>query len=419
MATFKYSATDDGGKPVNGTLNSDGLQAAIATLKDRGLFVSEINEVKGGRPGAPAGRPGAAAPAKKGGGFSFGAPVIKTKPLAVITRQLATLLGAGLPLLRSLRTIRDQQKGPPRQVLDGLASDVEQGALLSQAMDKYPKSFPKIYTAMVRAGETSGALDTVLNRLAEFAESDLKLRGKIKSAMAYPTIIIIVAVGIVSFIMISIVPVFVDMFADFEAGELPGPTQALIFLSSFMTERLWLGILILVGLIVIYRILTRIDATKYYVDLVKIKLPVFGPVVYKTIIARFSRTLATLITSGVPILTSFEIVEGTVGNLVMSRAIKSVREAVREGAGISNPMNKARVFPAILTNMVNVGEETGALDTMLDKVAETYEDEVDRAVEALTSMIEPILIVFMGVVVGFIVISLFIPLIGMAMAISA
>ncbi|PIP16652.1 MAG: pilus assembly protein PilC, partial [bacterium (Candidatus Ratteibacteria) CG23_combo_of_CG06-09_8_20_14_all_48_7] len=202
--------------------------------------------------------------------------------------------------------------------------------------------------------------------------------------MAYPMVIVVVATGIVSFIMLKIVPVFVTIFADFEAGELPPATRFLIFLSKFLTSRLWLGILIIVAMVITYRILYRISITRYYIDTLKIKAPLFGPVIYKTIVARFARTMATLITSGVPILTSFEIVHDTVANKVISDAVLKVHDEVREGAGVSNPMIKVKVFPPMLTNMVAVGEETGALDTMLDKVADSYEEEVDRAVEALS-----------------------------------
>lgn len=422
MGTFKYSGFDGRGRIISGTIEATGVQAAIADLKERGLTLSDLAEMRTKKQ-APA--KGKAAPArsvstvrKSGFSLSIGAPVIKTKILAVVTRQLATLLGSGLALLRALRTIRDQNRGGPAAVLENLASDVEQGALLSQAMAKHPKSFPRVYIAMVRAGESSGSMDTVLNRLAQFAEKDARLRGKIKAAMAYPMVIIVVATGIVSFIMLKIVPVFIGIFKDFEAGSLPAPTRALIFLSGFLTDKLWLFILIIVSIIILYRILYRIPTTRYMIDAAKLKILLAGPVIYKTIIARFSRTLATLITSGVPILTSFEIVRETVGNQVISRAIGKVHDEVKEGAGVSNPMIKTSVFPPILTNMVAVGEETGTLDAMLDKVADAYEDEVDRAVEALSSMIEPILIVFMGGIVGFIVISLFMPLIKLAMSMS-
>ncbi|MCX5641991.1 MAG: type II secretion system F family protein [Candidatus Omnitrophica bacterium] len=425
MGTFKYSGFDARGKNISGTIESAGLQAAIADLKERGLTLSDISEMSA-RKQAPASVKAAsdgvaAKKVKKGGislSFSFGGAVIKGKSLSIITRQLATLLSSGLALLRALRTIRDQQKGGAATVVENLATEVEQGALLSQAMAKHPKSFPRVYIAMVRAGESSGSMDSVLNRLAEFAEKDARLRGKIKAAMAYPTVIVIVATGIVAFIMLKIVPVFVTIFKDFEAGSLPPPTRFLIFLSGFLTTRLWLFILIVVVTVIVYRILLRIPTTKYMIDAVKLKIPLAGPVIYKTIIARFSRTLATLITSGVPILTAFEIVQETVGNQVVSKAIGKVHDEVKEGAGVSNPMARTAVFPPMLINMVAVGEETGTLDAMLDKVADAYEDEVDRAVEALSSMIEPILIVFMGGVVGFIVIALFMPLIKLAMSMS-
>ncbi len=424
MGTFKYSGFDGKGKIVSGTVEAAGLQAAITVLKERGLTLSDLAETKAKKQAPAAGKTaptGSAVKAKKSGfslSISIGGTVIKTKALAVITRQLATLLSSGLALLRALRTIRDQQKGGAAAVVESLAAEVEQGLLLSQAMAKHPKSFPRVYIAMVRAGENSGSIDSVLNRLAEFAEKDAKLRGKIKAAMAYPTVIVVVATGIVAFIMLKIVPVFVTIFKDFEAGSLPPPTCFLIFLSGFLTTRLWLGILILVTIVVMYRILYRIPTARYMIDSVKLKIPLAGPVTYKTIIARFARTLATLITSGVPILTAFEIVQETVSNHVISRAIGKVHDEVKEGAGVSNPMIKTNVFPPMLTNMVAVGEETGTLDAMLDKVADTYEDEVDRSVEALSSMIEPILIVFMGGVVGFIVIALFMPLIKLAMSMS-
>ncbi|HNS48953.1 MAG TPA: type II secretion system F family protein [bacterium] len=429
MGTYKYNAVDPNGRNVVGTIDAEGVQGAISLLKERGLFISEISENRSaarpargrgkGTQNAPAGQETTVTVKKKGKGLNFGAPVIKTKSLAIVTRQLSTLLAAGLPLLRALRTIRDQQRGGPGIVLNDLAAEVEQGSLLSQAMAKHPKSFPRIYVAMVRAGETSGALDTVLNRLASFAESDLKLRGRIKAAMAYPSVILVVAIGIVAFIMLKIVPVFVAMFADFEAGDLPAMTRALIFLSTFLTNRAWLGILILVAMGVTYRVLYQIPKTRYMIDQIKIKLPVFGPLIYKTIIARFARTMATLISSGVPILTSFKIVEDTVANKVISGAIVKIHDEVREGAGITNPMIKSRAFPPMLTNMVGVGEETGALDSMLDKVADTYDEEIERTVEALSSMIEPLLIVFMGGIVGFIVIALFLPLIKIAMSMGS
>ncbi|MCD6221672.1 type II secretion system F family protein, partial [bacterium] len=343
---------------------------------------------------------------------------IKGKELMIITRQLATLIGSGLPLLRSLRVLKEQRKGGASIVLGKVADDIESGALFSEALAKHPGSFPKIYVAMIKAGEAGGALEVVLNRLAEFMEKEAKLKGKIKSAMAYPVVIVVVASGILTFIMTKIVPTFVKIFEDMEAGELPGATRLLIKLSKLFTQKFYLIIIFVVAMVIFYKILNKIKFTKYWIDMGKMRIPVFGPVVSKTIIARFARTFATLITSGVPILQSLQIVRDTVGNDVIAKGINEVRNRVREGEGIAAPMMRTKVFPPMVTNMIAVGEETGAMDAMLEKVADAYEAEVDAAVAAMTSMLEPLLIVFMGGIVGFIVISLFLPLIKLAMSLS-
>ena len=418
MPAFHYVGIDSSGKSLDGTINAEGLQAAIGMLKGRNYFLSEITEVKGGLARKT---PAKEASAKSKGlslSFSFGGPGLKVKQRTTVTRQLATLIASGLPLLRSLRVLRDQQKGPAAQLFNNLAEDVEAGSLFSQALAKYPKTFPKVYIAMVRAGEAGGALDAALRRLAEFGESETKLRGKIKSAMMYPIVIVFVATGMVTFIMLRIVPIFIKIFADMEAGELPAPTKLLIALSKLITQKIYIPIIGIVVLIILYRLLNKWKKSKYFIDKGKLKVLLFGPVIMKTIMARFARTLATLITSGVPILQSLLIVRDTIGNEVIARGITVVHDQVREGEGISVPMTKAKVFPPIITNMVAVGEETGAVDQMLEKVADAYEEEVDSAVSGLSSMMEPILIVFMGGVVGFIVIALFMPLIKLAMGIS-
>jgi type IV pilus assembly protein PilC len=272
---------------------------------------------------------------------------------------------------------------------------------------------------MVKAGEAGGALESVLSRLAEFMEKEAKLRGKIKSAMAYPAVVVVVMIGILTFIMTKIVPTFVKIFEDMEvSGGLPGPTKLLIKISNLMTQRYYLIIAFVFALVILYRILNKIKFTKYLVDKVKLRLFLFGPIISKTIIARFARTFATLITSGVPILQSLQIVRDTVGNEVIAKAINEVRNRVREGEGISGVMLRTAAFPPMVTNMVAVGEETGAMDAMLEKIADAYEAEVDAAVSAMTSMLEPILIVCLGGVVGFIVVSLYMPLIKIALSLS-
>lgn len=427
MAQFQYSGMDTQGKSVAGTIDAAQMQEAVAKLKGMGYFVTSVapaRTVVASKMGKDKSKSKAAASPKKkkakgaGMNISFGAAKIKTKELTIITRQLATLIGSGLPLLRSLRVLREQRKGSASMVLAKLSDDIESGSLFSEALAKNSASFPKIYVAMVKAGEAGGALETVLTRLAEFMEKEAKLRGKIKSAMAYPAVIVVVTTGILSFIMLKIVPTFIDIFKDMEAGELPGPTILLMNISKIMTQKAYLIIIFIAAIVILFKILNRIKFTKYYIDKIKMRLPVFGPVVSKTIVARFARTFATLITSGVPILQSLQIVRDTVGNEVVSKGINEVRNRVREGEGIAGPMLKARVFPPMVTNMIAVGEETGAMDAMLEKIAEAYEAEVDSAVAAMTSMIEPILIVFMGGIVGFIVIALFMPLIKLAMGIS-
>jgi len=424
MAHFQYNAIDPSGNNLTGTIEAGHLQEAVAKLKGMGYYVTNVAPAKGtvvarGKPSAKKGK-GKAKGKSKGMeiSLSFGPVKIKRKELMIITRQLATLIGSGLPLLRSLRVLKEQRKGGASIVLGKVADDIESGALFSEALAKHPGSFPKIYVAMIKAGEAGGALEVVLRRLAEFMEKEAKLKGKIKSAMAYPIVIVVVASGILTFIMTKIVPTFVNVFQDMDAGELPGPTKLLIKLSKLFTQRFYLIIIFVVAMVIFYKILTKIKFTKYWIDMGKMKIPIFGPVVSKTIIARFARTFATLITSGVPILQSLQIVRDTVGNDVIAKGINEVRNRVREGEGIAAPMMRTKVFPPMVTNMIAVGEETGAMDAMLEKVADAYEAEVDAAVAAMTSMLEPLLIVFMGGIVGFIVISLFMPLIKLAMNLS-
>jgi len=417
MAVFQYSALDPSGKSLSGTIEANHMQEAISKLKGMGYFVTSVSPVKFKKVTQTTTKEKKKTKSA-GFSFSFGTPKIKRKELMVITRQLATLIGSGLPLLRALRVLKEQRKGSSSIVLGKIADDIESGALFSEALAKHPASFPPIYIAMVKAGEASGALEIVLSRLAEFMEKEAKLRGKIKSAMAYPIVIVIVASGILTFIMLKIVPIFIKIFEDFEAGELPVPTQLLIKLSKLFVQRFYLIIAGVGAIVVLYRLLNKIKPTKYLIDKIKLKIFLFGPIVSKTIISRFARTLATLITSGVPILRSLQIVRDTVGNEVIARAINEVRNRVREGEGIAGPMLRTGVFPPMVTNMIAVGEETGAMDQMLEKVADAYEAEVDASIAALTSMLEPLLIVFMGGIVGFIVISLYLPLIKIAMTLE-
>ncbi len=428
MPNFQYSGLDGTGKAVSGTIAAASSQDAIGKLKSMGYYVTSISSGKSGSAAksAPSTKQPQKATAKKkagGGGININLPFlggsrIKPKELMIITRQLATLIGSGLPLLRALKVLEQQRKGGAAKVLNRVASEIEQGALFSEALAKFPSSFQKIYVAMVKAGEAGGALESVLSRLAEFMEKEAKLRGKIKSAMAYPTVVVVVMIGILTFIMVKIVPTFTKIFEDMEVGELPPTTVLLIKMSKLMAERSYLIVAFIFALAILYKVANRIKFTKYLIDKIKLRLFIFGPVISKTIIARFARTFATLITSGVPILQSLQIVRDTVGNEVIANAINEIRNRVREGEGISGIMLRTGAFPPMVTNMIAVGEETGAMDSMLEKVADAYEAEVDAAVTAMTSMLEPILIVCLGVVVGFIVISLFMPLIKIALSLS-
>lgn len=429
MPQFQYSGMQAGGQPVSGTIEASQIQEAIGKLKGMGYFITSISPARGSSvvkkdtgkdtgKQTTASKKTAAKKSSSGISLSLGPQRIKPKELMIITRQLAILIGSGLPLLRSLRVLREQRKGAPNVILGKVAEDIESGALFSEALAKHPKSFPKIYVAMVRAGEAGGALEAVLNRLAEFMESEAKLKGKIKGAMAYPLVIVVVASGILTFMMLKIVPTFIQIFEDMEAGELPGPTLLLMRISKLFTQRFYLIIIFVVAMVILFRTLNRIKVTRYYIDMMKLRIPVFGPVISKTIVARFAQTFATLIASGVPILQALQIVRDTTGNEVIAKGINEIRNRVREGEGIAGPMLRSKVFPAMVTNMVAVGEETGQMDTMLGKIADAYEAEVDAAVSAMTAMLEPILLVGMGGVVGFIVISLFMPLIKLAMGLS-
>lgn len=429
MGQFQYSAVEPSGKPITGTIEAGQMQEAISKLKGMGYFVTNISPARGvpikkiekEKTADTTVRPVPKKAKGKGGKeikLSLGPQKIKPKELMIITRQLATLIGSGLPLLRSLRVLKEQRKGAAVVVLEKVAADIESGALFSEALAKHPGSFPKIYISMVKAGEAGGALETVLTRLAEFMEKEAKLKGKIKAAMAYPVVISVVATGILFFLMLKIVPTFITIFEDMEAGELPGPTLLLMKISGLITKRWYVIVIFVVSMVILFKVLTRIKVTRFYLDMVKMRMPVFGPVISKTIVARFARTFATLITSGVPILQALQIVRDTTGNEVISKGLNEIRNRVREGEGIAGPMLRAKIFPSMVTNMVAVGEETGQMDAMLEKIADAYEAEVDAAVAAMTSMIEPILIVGMGGIVGFIVISLFMPLIKLAMGLS-
>ncbi len=405
MPKYSYVAVEEkSGREVKGVIDAASQSAAAADLRKQGLFATKIKEGAGKK--------------KKGGGlninldFQFGPSVIKRKQLLVITRQLATLLEAGLPLIRSLRTLQRQCKDKMAQkVLAGVADSVETGSTFSEALSLYPQTFDKLFLNMVRAGEAAGAMENILGRLAGFMEKTARLAGKVKSAMIYPSVVITMALGVTTGLMIFIVPSFTKIFTELLEGDpLPAVTQFLIDLSEWMKTRWYFVLAIPIGLVVSIKLAYKTKYGKYGLDWVLYNMPVFGPIISKTAIARFSRTLGTLMSAGVPVLNALIIVRDTSGNELVASAVMKVHDAVKEGEGISKPLGAAKVFPQMVISMIEVGEETGRMPDMLEKVANTYDEEVDNAVDALTSLIEPIMIVVLAGIVGTIVIGLFAPL---------
>ncbi len=414
MPIFNYVATDASGKETKGVINAETEAIALSRVREMSLFPMQLTE----RVADAKGKQG-----KKGGLFQgqikipFLSSRVSRKELTPFTRQLATLINAGLPLIRSLNILKNQMKPSAlKDVVTGIIAYVEGGSSFSEALKKYPKVFSKVFVGMVKAGEEGGVLDKSLERLAEFAEKTAALTGKIKAAMTYPTIVVIVIVGILAVIFRLVIPVFEEMFADIEVG-LPAPTRLLIGISTFVREQTIFILLIPIAIIILYSLIQKTKGGALAIDRIKLRIPLMGPLIRKIAVARFNRTLGTLVTSGVPILQALDTARETAGNLVISGAIEAARDSVKTGETLAAPFEASAVFPPIVSSMMNVGEETGNLDEMLLKIADTYDEEIDRAVESLTASLEPILLVFMGIIVGFIVISLFIPLIRMAMEI--
>ncbi len=408
---------DSTGKEQKGKREAGSEEEVATFLKNQGLFPTSIKSAtKGG--GAKAGKGGGAKAGKGGGGgfnmnISLGPMVIKTKDLTVVTRQMAILLEAGLPLIRSLKTLSRQSKNPAiKKTLEEAAASVEGGATFSEALAEHPKSFDKLYLNMIRAGEAAGKLELILDRLAMFMEKAAKIQGKVKSAMVYPIIVLCVAGIICAGLMIFIVPKFEKMFTELLEGEpLPMLTQIVIAIGKFMSEQALVMVGGIFALVIMIKIILKIPFLRFYIDWAKYNMPLFGPIVSKSAISKFGRTLGTLMGSGVPVLNSLTIVKETSGNEVVSRAVVKVYEAVKEGEGMAPPLQATKIFPEMVISMIEVGEETGKLPEMLDKIADTYDEEVDNAVSALTSMIEPIMMVGLAVIVGGIVIALFMPMI--------
>jgi type IV pilus assembly protein PilC len=345
-------------------------------------------------------------------------PKVKPKDVMIFTRQFSTMIDAGLPLVQSLKVLCDQQENPTfKDLLRDINNMVQSGGTLSDSMRKYPKAFDELYCNLVAAGEAAGILDTILKRLAEYIEKSEKLKRKVKSALAYPAVVMFVALVVVVVLLVFVIPVFQEVFSGMGAA-LPALTQAVVNLSNLLVHNaLWVSIgAIAFAFITVKFIKTEIG--KKAVDILGLKLPVFGDLLRKVAVAKFSRTLSTMLQAGVPIIASLDIVASTAGNTVIEEAIIESRIAIAEGRSLTDPLLESGVFPGMVTSMIAVGEEAGALDAMLQKVADFYDDEVDAAVDAVTSLIEPMLIVFLGVTVGTLVIAMYLPIFTMGDAVG-
>ncbi len=441
MATFQYIATDSSGKEVRGTVDAGDRNSAISAVRAQGLLPKALGEVKSqaqssSSPAAsPAAKsrkaPKAPAPAgkKKGLGsdikINFRMPKflqgkIKTKVLTQFTRQLATLVNAGLPLMRGIDVLKRQMKDPQMQdALNGISENIAAGGTFSEALTAYPKIFDKLYVNMVKAGEAGGVLEVVLARLAEFAEKSEKIKNKVKGAMIYPCVVLVAAVGITWFLLVMVIPKFKQVFNDMLGGAaLPTITEVVIQASEFMQHNGLLIGAVVVSLIVFVKLIGKSEKGAYLFDAIKLKMPVTGTLAQRSAVSKFTRTLGTLLSSGVPILQSLTITRDTTGNRVLTNAIQSVHDAVKEGESMTQPLAQCKVFPPMVVSMVEVGEETGALADMLTRIANTYDDEVDNAVAGMTAAIEPALIIVLAVVVGTIVIAMFLPMIKIISSVS-
>ena len=406
MPTYQYEAMDNTGLEVKDTIEAPSEADAQTIIREKGFFVTKIQE-KGRKKKKKEAAKKSGPKRKKT--FTIGG--VRPKDLCAFTRQLSTLQDAGLPILRSLKILEAQAKpGPLKNSLGDVIDDIESGSTLSEAMTKQPKAFDKLYCNMVKAGEAGGALEVILQRLAEFKEKAQSLKRKVQGAMIYPCAVIFVATAIVGFIMYWIIPKFKKIFLDFKV-ELPGITVLLIETSDYVVNNFYLFPAVPIGLWLFVKILRKNKTGAFIFDKIMLKVPILGKIIQKSSVARTSRTLGTLIASGVPILEALIIARDTSGNAVFARAYDTIYGAIREGESMAAPLRETRTVDDIVVNMVDVGEETGALDVMLYKVADVYDEEVEVAVESLISLLEPLMVVVLGLIVGFIVIALFMPLI--------
>ena len=434
MATFQYIAKDSAGNETRGTVEAGDRNSAIASVRAMGLLPTALGEVKGSAPAPskPAAKGAKTAPkAKSGGGLKKDIKInlkmpkflrrrIKTKILTQFTRQLATLVNAGLPLMRGIEVLKRQMKDPQMQeALAGISDNIAAGGTFSESLTAYPKIFDKLYVNMVKAGEAGGVLEVVLGRLAEFAEKSERIKNKVKGAMIYPCVVLVATIGITWFLLVMVIPKFKQVFSDMLGGQaLPQITELVIQASEFMQNNgLQIGAAV-VALFIVFKVVAKTEKGAYLLDIAKLKMPVTGTLTQRSAVSKFTRTLGTLLSSGVPILQSLMITRDTTGNRVLTNAIQNVHDAVKEGESMTQPLSQCKVFPPMVVSMVEVGEETGALADMLTRIANTYDDEVDNAVAGMTAAIEPALIIVLAVVVGTIVVAMFMPMIKIIGSVS-
>ncbi|MFI5350646.1 MAG: type II secretion system F family protein [Elusimicrobiota bacterium] len=402
MAVFTYKAKTTAGLVMQGTIDAAEQKGAVEKLRGQKLVVLEIFEKSDG----PLDKIKALIKANKKG-------KVTSKDLVLFSRQLSTLVGAGVPIVQSLGILETQAENPAfKDVLAAVKADIEAGLSISDALKKHPEAFPELYTSMIKAGELGGILDTILERLTVYMESSEQLKAKVKSAMMYPAIVLSICATVTCFLLVFVIPTFKNIFSSFGA-ELPLPTQILIDVSDTMKHFWYLLIATPFGAWKGFEAFYKTPKGQKIVDGYTLKAPIFGIILKKVAVARFTRTLGTLIKSGVPIMQALETVAQTAGNVVIADAVLLTRESIREGGHLSDPLKKSGIFPNMVTSMISVGEETGALDIMLSKIADFYDQEVDTAVKGLTSLIEPIVIVVMGVVIGTIVVAMFMPMFGL------
>jgi type IV pilus assembly protein PilC len=398
MAIYQWEGRGREGGTKRGTVAADSEAAALAQLRAQSIAPTKL-KVK---------------PRDLADLVPFLAPKVKPKDIVVFTRQFATMIDAGLPLVQCLDILANQQPNKTfKTILTAVKADVESGSTFADALGKHPRAFDRLFVSLVAAGEVGGILDTILNRLAVYMEKIQALKRKVKSAMVYPISVLVIAIGVVVLMLVKVIPVFEKMFADF-GGALPGPTQMVITLSHFLQAHILHGFVGIIALVFLVRYAYSTPKGRRFIDSTLLKLPIFGTVLVKVAVARFSRTLGTMLSSGVPILDALDIVARTAGNVVIEEEVLTARLAISQGKTVAEPLLKSKVFPSMVVQMVAVGEQTGAMDAMLSKIADFYDDEVDASVAAMTSLLEPLMMLVLGGSIGALLIAMYLPIFKIA-----